>query len=231
MLADGRAVALGNGTAGQEAGGAVGVPHSAQNFEVAPRLALQLVQCFCVGVPHSAQNLAPTGSWLSQFAQLIVAVCAARLLRRRGLRRRLRSRWLLGVALAAAREARRRRRRRRALGRGRRGLHHLVGDAHAGAEEDRAHRAAALGHALARALERLGLGRLEEPAGQPAVGRVAGQLLQPRVVVVIQVDVEVAQASDGRARSRPARGWPPAWPRPRSPGCAWTAPGSARHRT
>ena len=53
------------------------MPHSAQNFEVAPRLALQLVQCFCVGVPHSAQNLAPTGSWLSQFAQLIVAVCAA----------------------------------------------------------------------------------------------------------------------------------------------------------
>ncbi len=77
MLAEGPVVALGNGTAGQEAGGAVAVPHSAQNFAVALRLALQLVQCFCVGVPHSAQNLDPTGIWLSQFEQLIIAVAAA----------------------------------------------------------------------------------------------------------------------------------------------------------
>ena len=76
MLAEGPVVALGNGTAGQEAGGAVAVPHSAQNFAVALRLALQLVQCFCVGVPHSAQNLDPTGIWLSQFEQLITAAGA-----------------------------------------------------------------------------------------------------------------------------------------------------------
>ncbi len=37
-----------------------GVPHSAQNFALALKLALQLVQCFCVGVPHSGQNFAPT---------------------------------------------------------------------------------------------------------------------------------------------------------------------------
>ena len=42
------------------AAGPVGVPHSAQNLAVALRLALQLVQCFCVGVPHSGQNFAPT---------------------------------------------------------------------------------------------------------------------------------------------------------------------------
>ena len=40
--------------------GAAGVPHSAQNFAVGARLALQFVQCFCVGVPHSGQNFAPT---------------------------------------------------------------------------------------------------------------------------------------------------------------------------
>lgn len=73
MLADRLLVVLGNGTAGQEAGGAVEVPHSAQNFALALRLALQLVQCFWVGVPHSAQNLDPTGIWFSQFEQLIVA--------------------------------------------------------------------------------------------------------------------------------------------------------------
>ena len=36
------------------------VPHSAQNFAVGLRLALQLVQCLLVGVPHSGQNFAPT---------------------------------------------------------------------------------------------------------------------------------------------------------------------------
>jgi hypothetical protein len=76
MLADRLLVALGNGTAGQEAGGAVGVPHSAQNFALALRLALQFVQCLCVGVPHSAQNLDPTGIWLSQLEQAITAVWA-----------------------------------------------------------------------------------------------------------------------------------------------------------
>ncbi len=44
---------------GQEAGGFAGVPHSAQNFAVADRLALQFVQCFWVAVPHSGQNFDP----------------------------------------------------------------------------------------------------------------------------------------------------------------------------
>jgi len=56
---------------------------------------------------------------------------------------------------------------------------------------------AALGHPLARALERLGLCRLQEAAGQTAVRGVAGQLLQPGVVVVIEVDVEVPEPGDG----------------------------------
>jgi hypothetical protein len=60
-------VLLGSGVArGQDAGGLAGVPHSAQNFAVADRLALQFVQCFCMGVPHSAQNFEPTATWLWQ---------------------------------------------------------------------------------------------------------------------------------------------------------------------
>ncbi len=58
--------------AGGAAGRRVGVPHSAQNFAVALRLALQFVQCFCVGVPHSGQNFAPTWTGLWQLLQAIV---------------------------------------------------------------------------------------------------------------------------------------------------------------
>jgi len=47
--------------------GLAGVPHSAQNFAVALRSALQLVQCFCMGVPHESQNFAPARTWLWQF--------------------------------------------------------------------------------------------------------------------------------------------------------------------
>jgi len=54
-------------------GGAVGVPHSAQNFAEPERLALQFEQCLEVGVPHSAQNFEPTGSWFWQLAQAIIA--------------------------------------------------------------------------------------------------------------------------------------------------------------
>src|SRR5258707_587735 len=46
--------------AGYAGGGLAGVPHSAQNFAVALRSALQLVQCFAMGVPHSPQNFQPT---------------------------------------------------------------------------------------------------------------------------------------------------------------------------
>jgi hypothetical protein len=49
------------------------VPHSAQNFALGARLALQFVQCFCVGVPHSAQNFAPAATGLWQLAHSIVA--------------------------------------------------------------------------------------------------------------------------------------------------------------
>ena len=51
----------------------MGVPHSAQNFAVAARLALQFVQCFCVAVPHSGQNFDPTGTPLWQLLQAIIA--------------------------------------------------------------------------------------------------------------------------------------------------------------
>src|SRR5262249_25623958 len=68
-----------------------------------------------------------------------------------------------------------------------RGLHHLACHAHAGREEHGSHALAALGHALARTLQGLGLGRLQEAAGQPAVRGVARQLLQPRIVVIVEV--------------------------------------------
>ena len=217
-----------------------GVPHSAQNFAVAVRSALQLVQCFCIGVPQLSQNFAPD-------ADLAVAVAAfhgpggrraggaAACGGRGGLRRLVRggcgcagAAWRRRVARAAAGEAGRGRGRGAACGWR---LHHLVGHAEAGAEEQRGGRAAALGHALARALQRLGLGRLQEAAGQPAVGGVPGQLLQPGVVVVVQVDVEVAEPGDGQPVVRRAARWWRAAPPPRSPGCARTGRGSARRRT
>ena len=60
-----------------DCGGAVGVPHSAQNFAVALRLALQFVQCLLVGVPHSGQNFAPTATGLWQLLQAVVAAGAS----------------------------------------------------------------------------------------------------------------------------------------------------------
>ena len=60
-----------------EEGGLVAVPHSAQNFAVGLRLALQLVQCFDVAVPHSGQNLAPTCTGLWQLLHGMVATAAA----------------------------------------------------------------------------------------------------------------------------------------------------------
>ena len=60
-----------------EAGGFTGVPHSAQNLAVGLRLALQLVQCFCIGWPHSGQNLPPAGTWLWQLAHSVIAAGAA----------------------------------------------------------------------------------------------------------------------------------------------------------
>ena len=53
------------------------MPHSAQNFAVPARLALQFVQCFDVGVPHSAQNFEPTGIWFEQLAHAIIATAGA----------------------------------------------------------------------------------------------------------------------------------------------------------
>ena len=53
------------------------MPHSAQNFAVAVRLALQLVQCFCIGVPHSLQNFAPARTGLWQLPQSTVPAGAA----------------------------------------------------------------------------------------------------------------------------------------------------------
>jgi hypothetical protein len=52
--------------------GLADVPHSAQNFAVALRSALQLVQCFCMGVPHESQNFAPARTWLWQFPHSVV---------------------------------------------------------------------------------------------------------------------------------------------------------------
>jgi hypothetical protein len=71
MVAEDRAV-----VGGYEAGGFADVPHSAQNFALAFRLALQLVQCFCMGVPHSAQNFAPTWTGLWQLPHSVVAAAA-----------------------------------------------------------------------------------------------------------------------------------------------------------
>ena len=48
------------------------MPHSAQNFAVGLRVALQLVQCFCMGWPHSGQNFPPTGTWLWQLAHSVI---------------------------------------------------------------------------------------------------------------------------------------------------------------
>src|SRR5215472_6405288 len=62
---------------GYAGGGLVAVPHSAQNFAVGLRLALQLVQCFEVAVPHSGQNLAPTCTGLWQLLHATVATAAA----------------------------------------------------------------------------------------------------------------------------------------------------------
>jgi hypothetical protein len=45
-------------------GGLTGVPHSAQNFAVPLRSALQLVQCLAIGVPQESQNFAPARTWL-----------------------------------------------------------------------------------------------------------------------------------------------------------------------
>ena len=71
MVAEDRAVAL-----GYDAGGLAGVPHSAQNFALPLRLALQLVQCFCMGVPHSAQNFAPAWTGLWQLPHSVIAAGA-----------------------------------------------------------------------------------------------------------------------------------------------------------
>ena len=57
-------------------GGLTGVPHSAQNFAVALRSALQLVQCFCIGVPQESQNFAPARTWLWHAAHSTVAAGA-----------------------------------------------------------------------------------------------------------------------------------------------------------
>ena len=62
----------------QSGGPERGGPHSAQNFAVGLRLALQFVQCFAVAVPHSGQNFAPTWTALWQFLHAIVGAAAAR---------------------------------------------------------------------------------------------------------------------------------------------------------
>src|SRR5260370_16042472 len=62
--------------AGYAGGGLAGVPHSAQNFAVALRSALQLVQCLAMGVPHSAQNFEPTRTALWHCGHSIVASAA-----------------------------------------------------------------------------------------------------------------------------------------------------------
>lgn len=53
------------------------MPHSAQNFAVAARSALQLVQCFCIAVPHSLQNFAPARTWLWQLPHATVPAAGA----------------------------------------------------------------------------------------------------------------------------------------------------------
>src|SRR6516225_8278262 len=58
-------------------GGLTGVPHSAQNFAVALRSALQLAQCFCIGVPQESQNFAPARTWLWHSGHSTVAAGAA----------------------------------------------------------------------------------------------------------------------------------------------------------
>jgi hypothetical protein len=55
------------------AGGAVAVPHSAQNLAVGASVALQFAQCLDVGVPHSAQNFEPAGIWFWQLLHAIIA--------------------------------------------------------------------------------------------------------------------------------------------------------------
>src|SRR5262252_6669707 len=59
------------------AGGLAGVPHSAQNFAVAVRSALQLVQCLAIGVPHESQNFASARTWFWQLPQATVPAAGA----------------------------------------------------------------------------------------------------------------------------------------------------------
>src|SRR5215469_758191 len=60
-----------------EGGALTGVPHSAQNFAVALRSALQLVQCLAMGVPQESQNFAPARTWLWHSGHSMVAAGAA----------------------------------------------------------------------------------------------------------------------------------------------------------
>ena len=71
-------------------------------------------------------------------------------------------------------------------------LRHAEPDAQPHALERRA-TAAALGHALAGPHHRLRLGVVLEPAREPAVGDVLGELLEGGFVLFLDADVEVAE--------------------------------------
>jgi hypothetical protein len=51
----------------------VGVPHSAQNFDVALRVALQFEHVLDMALPHESQNLAPSRTWFWQLPHATVA--------------------------------------------------------------------------------------------------------------------------------------------------------------
>ena len=59
--------------AGRSGRYAAGVPHSAQNFDVAPKAALQFEQVLDMGLPHESQNFAPSRTWLWQLPHATVA--------------------------------------------------------------------------------------------------------------------------------------------------------------
>ena len=53
-----------------------GVPHSAQNLDVAPIAALQFEHVLDIALPHESQNFAPSRTWLWQLPHATVATGA-----------------------------------------------------------------------------------------------------------------------------------------------------------
>ena len=190
------------------AGAPTAVPHDGQKRAPAASSVPHDVQwavAAASGVPHEAQNLAPAGFSAWQLAH--AAAGGARDGAARGAE--LGAGRVAGVAVgaldagcrggreagAAASEARPGRRGRSSRG----GRRSLTAEPRPAAEEGAPDAGAALGHALAGTEGHLAGGVLLEAAGQTGVGGVLGEGLELRLVLLGQVDVEVAHADDGDA--------------------------------